>query len=189
MGARIVAARLAKGLTQAQLAREAESQNVTVYRHEKGLVTPSLDAVVTYARLLEVSVEWIMHGGPGGPVVREPATSKLQRVSRQNESGDIPLVVAQLWASGKLGEVTPEEIAFLARHARQEEGATEDDLELALLARRAATTRAKPELEAFNRAVQRQAAERGERSFDLKAQGSPSPDTVRKSGQRKPPKR
>lgn len=194
IGARIRQARIAKGMKQAALSQIiSPGQNVTVYRHEKGTVRPLMVNIMKYAAALDVTSDWIMKGGPfGGPEGPAQIESKpLSRV-KDADAGQVPMVVAQLLASGRLGpDVSVDEIAFLSRHARVEPGLTADDFEVDLLARRARNTRSEIDLAALNAALSRHVVEHRERTFELHATSDPpsSPDTVRKVQKRKPRKR
>lgn len=161
-------------------------QSVSVYRHESGLVRPGLDSIVKYAKQLDVTVEWLMHGGPGGPEL-QPPTRVVPRVKASDT--EVPMVIAQLLADGRLGRVSPDEIAFLARQARVEPSLGADDFENMLLLRRASSSGSVEDRERLNEALRRQAAEHGEHEFDLPAQiapPAPKPDSVRKSRPNRP---
>lgn len=189
IGARIRAARKAKDLGQAELARAIGGQNVSVYRHETGAVRPGLDSIVKYAKHLDVTVEWLMHGGPGGPEL-EPVTRMVFTRVKASDPNEVPMVIAQLLADGRLGRVTPDEIAFLARQARAEPGLGLDDFEVMLLLRRASSSGSDEDRERLNEALRRQARERNEHEVaDLTEEITPpppKPDSVRKIRPRQP---
>lgn len=165
-------------------------QNVSVYRHENGIVRPGLASVVKYAKHLDVTVEWLMHGGPGGPELQPPTRVVFTRV--KSSDTEVPMVIAELLADGRLGRVTPDEIAFLARQARIEPGLGPDDFESMLLLRRAKSSGSVEDRERLNAALCRQVTEHGEREFNLPeatTPPAPKPDSVRKSRPRRPTKR
>src|SRR5262245_52832502 len=139
IGKRIRAARLARGIGQATLARSIGKEPVRLYKYEKGLAQPNTEVLMKLAIELDVTVDWLFHGGPGGPVP-DPAL-KLKAVT-DGQPDDVPFVVAELLASQLVGHVTAEEIAYLARQVSAEGMTDVDDLEISLLGRRAATTRA-----------------------------------------------
>lgn len=166
--------------------------NVSVYRHETGIVRPGLDSIVKYSKHLDVTVEWLMHGGPGGPELQPPTRMVfVPSRAKANDANDVPMDVAQLLADGRLGRVSKDEIAFLARLARVEPGIGPDDLENILLVRRASSSGSDEDRERLNEALKRQAAERGEVEFDLPKETTPpapKPDSVRKTRPRRPTK-
>ncbi len=162
-----------------------EMAGVTLFRQEKGLVRPDPASMAKLSMALDVSVDWIMNGGPGGPPVDE--TRPVAR-AKENASNELPKSIAELWASGRLS-VSEEEIAFLARHVRANPGLTADDLEIDLLARRARTTRLDEDQDALNAALERQNQEKKVRALELEKPSPPAgprPDTVRKTTGRKP---
>lgn len=184
IGERLVSAAAAKGLKQAALARAVGVQNSVVYRHQKGHVRPGLDSAVKYAKVLDITVEWLMSGVGHGPDTTATTTPTARLVTRgkSGDAADVPLVVAQLLASGRLGQnVSIDEIAYLARQARAEPGLSVDHLELALLSRRAIQSRASADVDLFNAAIKRQSEEKNEREIRLHEQKPPpQPQSMRK---------
>lgn len=187
IGARIRGARKAKNLGQAELARAMGGGGVSVYRHESGIVRPSLNSMLKYAKLLDVTVEWLMNGGPDGPELQPPTHMVLTPVKASK--AEVPMVIAELLADGRLGRVSPDEIAFLARQARTEPGLGPDDFEHMLLLRRARSSGSSEDIERLNEALRRQSTDHGEHEIDLPAETAPpipKPNSVRKTRPRRP---
>lgn len=67
MGDRLRAARLARGLTQQELAYRIDATASTVSKWERGeLANPHSDAIIAIAVSLDVSLDWLLRGeGPG----------------------------------------------------------------------------------------------------------------------------
>lgn len=186
IGRRIRAARLARGFSQKALARQIGREPVVLWKNEKGVTQPNTDALMKLAVALNVSVDWLFHGGDGGPV---PDPELKLRAAVDGQPNEVPFVVAELLAGQRLGMVTAEEIAFLARLVTIESMNDIDDLEVSLLARRAASTRSPADVAAFNTALDRQSKERSERTFSLVDDPEPPPaEPVLKSPKRTEPK-
>jgi DNA-binding XRE family transcriptional regulator len=182
IGERLVSAAAAKGMKQATLARAVGVQNSVVYRHQKGHVRPGLDSAVKYAKVLDITVEWLMTGLGPGPDTSAAVMPSARLVSRgkSGDTAEVPLVVAQLY--GRLPDVTIDEIAHLARLARAEPGLSVDHLELTLLSRRAIQSRAPTDADLFNAALKRQSEEKNEREIRLtENRPPPQPQSVRKA--------
>jgi transcriptional regulator with XRE-family HTH domain len=64
---RIRECRVALGIDQAELARRAGVHKAQVMRWEQGTYHPLLESVIRLARALEVSVDYLVDGGPAGP--------------------------------------------------------------------------------------------------------------------------
>jgi transcriptional regulator with XRE-family HTH domain len=171
IGQRIIQAREAKGWTQAELARRTGQQQVTVYRHERGIVRPSFAAALKYAKALGMSLEYLLGQKiaelalalPDAPHAPAP-TTKLK-----GGNTDVPLLVAQLLAANVVPDVTVREIEILSKAARADDSMTRNTLELYLWTRRIqaqlATGAERPtaELAAYQTAVERHAREAGMR--------------------------
>ena len=61
-GMRLYNARRNKGLTQEELARKARCNVHTVNRYERDLINPSLFIVADLAKILEVSIDYLVYG-------------------------------------------------------------------------------------------------------------------------------
>lgn len=184
IGKRIRAVREFRGLSQAEVARRIQKNNVDVYRWEKTGIEPKTDSLVSLAKILEVDVQWLFRGGDGGPV--PDPINRLRGVSAAN-APDVPFVVAEFLATQRVAHVTVEEIAFLAREV-SDGIADVDGLEIRLLARRAADTRRPDDVAAFNAALERQGREHNERKFDLTDSPEPPSNTPLKAPKRVEPK-
>ena len=71
VGQRLCTARLARGLSQAQLASTSGVSTQTISDVERGVhATPRLSTVVTLARVLDIAPFWLVStdpDAPGGP--------------------------------------------------------------------------------------------------------------------------
>lgn len=63
LGARLKSARIAAGMSQADLSRRLQVTAVSVWRWENDRKPPSRDRVMRIARELSVSVDWLLGVG------------------------------------------------------------------------------------------------------------------------------
>lgn len=182
-GGRLKSAMGAKRLSVRGLAAKVSTAKETVQRHISGTTSPGMDILIKYAQVLEVTVDWLAYGTKSGNAA-DAATVPSEPVLKPGPKAEptVPMVVAQLLATGRLGDVTRDEIAFLARMHRAEPGSTESFLEILLLSRRAAATGSVEDRQRLTEALNREAERRGERSIDLAA------DAPRQSQLRPEPK-
>lgn len=102
--------------------------------------------------------------GPAFDVPSELGTKLLAECGLVDECErrrTVPMVVAQLLADGRLGRVSDDEIAFLARHARVEPGMGLDDLRNMLLLRRASSSGSDADRALLVESLRRQTTEYG----------------------------
>lgn len=66
-GLRLRAARLARGMTIARLAREVEAQEREITRYESGLFRPRDERMSRLATSLGVTPAWLVYGEGEGP--------------------------------------------------------------------------------------------------------------------------
>lgn len=76
VGAQIRKARLAKGLSQAELGKRVRSDGRSISNYERGVSLPSAEAVVRLAEVLGVSCDYLLRGdgevgGEADPELRE----------------------------------------------------------------------------------------------------------------------
>ena len=72
-GKRLQELRLARGMTQKDLARMLDVQLAVISRYERGLSAPSAASIIELAKILQVTTDEILIGQPGGvepPVIR-----------------------------------------------------------------------------------------------------------------------
>ncbi|MCX8003345.1 MAG: helix-turn-helix domain-containing protein [Burkholderiaceae bacterium] len=86
IGARIARARLVAGLSQDGLARTLKITRPAVSLWETGQTTPSQRHLVDIARVLGVTVDWLLHGDATGPADTDEVT--LLRLYRRIPAED-----------------------------------------------------------------------------------------------------
>lgn len=83
LGARIATARIAKGLTEQQLAHRLGVKTSTVEKWESGETDPRANRLDQLAGLLGVPLMWLIGGGDIPPDVETPTFSETQRVEEK----------------------------------------------------------------------------------------------------------
>lgn len=170
VGRRIRTARKKKGINQVALAKLAGVSQITVFRNEKGEVHPELLTLRGYAGVLGVTVESLL----GSEAMQATGASgrETHKELVKTDSQEVPRNVARLLA--KIPDLSEEELTFLSRFSRLEEGRTTEELETILLAMRLAknpddeTSRA-----AFNEHLERRATQDGMRTVDIAPKPEP----------------
>lgn len=80
-GERIKKRRLEMQMTQVELAKRARLNKTTVYRYERDYIDASATSLLAIARVLELSVEFILTGQGGSPRQRRARRVAEQRAS------------------------------------------------------------------------------------------------------------
>jgi transcriptional regulator with XRE-family HTH domain len=160
LGRRLRTARLKKKMSQTKLAKLAEVSPITLFRNEKGEAHAELATLRKYAQHLGTTLEYLL----GSEAVAIPMAPKEAPPAPSSTSQDtnIPLAVARLIAL--IPNVTDEELTYLARYSRLEEGgATTEELETTLLGRRLGKDPSEENRKAFNDHLERRALDDGMR--------------------------
>jgi transcriptional regulator with XRE-family HTH domain len=154
LGKRLRAARLKRKMSQVKLARLAEVSPITLFRNEKGEAHAELNTLRRYAQHLGTTLENLLGSEAVSIASKDPNT--------MTDDTNIPLAVARL--IGAIPDVTDEELKFLSRHSRLEDGSvTTEELETLLLSRRLAKQPTEANREAFNVHLERRGLEAGMR--------------------------
>jgi DNA-binding XRE family transcriptional regulator len=165
-------------MRQSLLAKGAEVSPITVFRHEKGEVFPSLETAQKYASVLEVSVESLLGSSAMLPIDKSLEASEGS--PEDSEPPDVPRRVARLLS--RVGDVSEDELTALtalSKTASLRQFGVADELELLLLTLRVSRDYASEDIDALQQHMLRRSAERGLKRVDL------TPGT----GPRKPKKR
>ena len=75
--AKMIDARKSKGLSQAKLATKMGVGQSTIGSYETGATTPSFDTLVLWARVLDVSLDWLLDDARDEPLDLERAFRRL----------------------------------------------------------------------------------------------------------------
>jgi transcriptional regulator with XRE-family HTH domain len=154
LGRRLRAARLKKKMSQVKLARLAGVSPITLFRNEKGEAHAELNTLRRYAQHLGTTLENLLGSEAVSIANKDPNT--------MTQDTNIPLPVARI--IGAIPDVTDEELSFLAKHSRLEEGSvTTEELETLLLARRLSKQPTEANRDAFNANLERRGLEVGMR--------------------------
>jgi hypothetical protein len=124
IGIRIAALRLARGRKQKELAAKVGYKDATaLWKVEAGKTMASLDKLMRLGQELETKIDWLLSGGPGGPI--------------PDPLGDHSQVhVNIVLLARKAPDLTQNEIAVLSRHMMRHPLSTVDDLNDVLTANR-----------------------------------------------------
>lgn len=79
-GARLRAARQARGLSQEELAEEVGTSLESVSRAERGVVWPSVPALRRLADVLAVPADELLRGGAFEPAAHRPSVERIARL-------------------------------------------------------------------------------------------------------------
>lgn len=98
IGARLRASRLARGLTQEQLAERVEKSVQTLSAIERGKYLPAFDTLLGLAAALGVPLHTLLVEGSDGPTRRDQKEFEALMILRQLKDADLDLAIAQLRA-------------------------------------------------------------------------------------------
>lgn len=130
IGRRVRTRRMERNLSTRALARRANVSKSTVSRVESGDVEPHAETLNALALALEINYAELVRPSQVRPRIAPPKPTQ--------PPAEIPMVVAKLLCTGRLGVVTDRELKLLVRNARDPEFAGDVGvLELSLLFRRA----------------------------------------------------
>ena len=98
LGARLRASRVAKGMSQEDLAEQVGKSVQTISALERGKYLPACDTLLDLASALDVPLHTLLVQGGGHSTARESKEFEGLAILRQLSDADLDLAVAQLKA-------------------------------------------------------------------------------------------